>query len=65
MNRSHFDKLYIIGLTGGQDESFNKVNGGADVKIIGKMMDLPAPDRQPKEMVKTMIFDDARVNEKV
>ena len=65
MNRSHFDKLYIIVHTGDQYEGFNNGNTAADVEFIGNIIDLSSLDQQPNEMESTMIIDEVRANEKL
>ena len=65
MNRSNFDKLYIIVHTGDQYEGFNNGNRAADVEFIGNKIDLPSLDQQPNEMEKTIIIDEVRANEKL
>ena len=66
----YFDKLYIIGPTGDQnqrtcfaDEGVD--NGKADVEFIKDIKYLPSPDKLPKDLKKLMIFDDVRAKEPI
>ena len=61
----YFDMLYIIGLTGGQYQSLERINPKAVVEFVKDIKDSSSPDKLPKDLKKLMIFDDVRAKEPV
>ena len=61
----YFDKLYVIGPTGDQYNGLERINPKAIIEFIKDIKDLPSPDKIPKDLMKLMIFDDARAKEPV
>ena len=57
------DKLYIIGPTGDQYQSLERINPKAVVEFVKDIKDLPSPGKLPKDLKKLMIFDDVRAKE--
>ena len=61
----YFDKLYIIGPTGDQNQGLERINPKAVVEFVKDIKDLPSPDKLPKDLKKLMIFDDVKTKESV
>ena len=62
----YFDKLYIIGPTGGQYNGLERINQKkAIIEFIKYIKDIPTPDKLPKDLKKLMLFDDVRAKEPI
>ena len=75
MNNIEFDRLYIIGPTGNQNDDLEHKDikeptsqigeAASQIEFIKDIKDLPPPDELPKNIKKLMIFDDVGGKEPV